>query len=421
MTVLPTAGADLISQIRAAAPEATVQELEPPGGARVTLAYMPGLMAPGDLERLVLEPLTRGIPSSAPADLARCCLFPAPVRRVAATADALLDGLFEGLAILHVTGHPAALLLGTGESGPAGTAFGPDLTSNEQLLVRALRSPRLRLRREPGARVVSLEGAAKPQTVAAMAVWATGREAAKTSLLTNLLTWLRLPETVQVALPATAAGLLERGYVAVLAEHLPPIQVGPCTLELLFTGVRDGTMPPPLRRMLLLPRILLANVPLLLGAFFAAISAYHHALMPGPFLMVLAAGRENQPFPIFVEVLALQVLDNGLHAGAERLGGARFTVLATIGTILAATLAFHTGLVGPLSSAVNVLSAIALLVLPGPTLTQKLRIWRFLFLLAGVGLGIFGIGMLYFVLFAYLGEEKRFGLPLRRTPEVVSP
>ncbi len=400
-----------------------VRPVDPPAGPAVTVAYISGLMDPSDLERLVLVPLASGLPDAPPDTIARSSRFPAPELRAVNDTKALQDGLLGGLAALHIAGHKGTLLVGTGQPPKAKDAFGYNLGENVNMVRQVLPRADLRVEMLQGpekslSAVLYLHGTAAPGTVQAVRGWARNLRAkkAQTPLWKTLPDVLRLPPAVEAPKPAMVADALRHGYIAVLADHLPGALLAPMTLDLLLTGPNDVTLSPALRRAVILPRLYATGLAMTLGAWFVAVSSYHHSLIPGPFLMALASSRRNMPFPIVLEMLLVLALDEGISAAVKRLEGQRWTFLAILGIALALMAALQAGVIGPLSAIIGIAIVVALQILPNPALGRAARIWAYGFIAAAAGLGVYGMALLAFVLFVYLGEERPFGHPLRRPP-----
>lgn len=391
----------------------------------MTVVYVFGLLSPADLERLVLAPLASPLSDLPPKALARSGRFPAAELEVLQDAGQLAERLLAGMAAIHVGGHAGVVLVGSGQALPAGETFGPDLKGNVALLRRALRDPELRLSQEAvghgGQSVVAyLRGRAPVKTVRLTRAWARTLCPHPPDLpwWQALLGTVRLPPAVETPTPAAVADALRRGYVAVLTDHMPGALLAPTTLELLFSGAQDTRLTPVLRRLVAWPRLAAALFGLTLGGLFVAVISYHHTLLPGPFLIALASGRQNLPFPFVIELLLVQLVGEGMRAGALRLGGWRYSLLGTIGTGVALTLALQAGIVAPLPAVIGIAEQVLLHGAPNPALNRAVRRWRFAFTGAAAGLGLLGMTLLGYVLMVYLGEERHLGHPLRLPPGV---
>jgi hypothetical protein len=395
----------------------TVRPLTLAEAAPVTLVYCEDLLARDDLRRLV----TGQLPGAKhPEELLHNCRQQADEAQVATTQDVLLASLLDGFVALHADGAPAATLVRSHPPGDAEHRFGHDLRANRALLRRNLRSASLRVdsvitRRGARVCVAYLAGVAAPKIVQAATAWAETLSPAPAMqpVWKQLLDLFRLPATVSFQSPVAAAERLKVGHVLIMADYLPDAHVAPPSLELLMSGPLDYTLDPPIRRFLRWPRRAAAATALLLGAFFVAITLYHHALLPGPFVAALAAQRQNLPFPIIAEIFLIHALDDAMWAGIARSGGRRWGVLACTGTMLGGLAAFQAGLLTAISAMVGIVAAVAFLLVPSQALAQRLRLWRILFCLVGGGLGVFGIALLLMVLLLYFGQEERIGHPVR--------
>ncbi|HEY3366262.1 MAG TPA: spore germination protein [Symbiobacteriaceae bacterium] len=401
----------------------TLRTVARPGGARFTVAYVEWLVEPADVQQLVLAPLGRTIAPAPPDDLAVSGRFPAPELRVAKTAEALLTGLQLGLAAVHVDGYPAALLAGSGKVPKIPEKFTPELVTNLQIIRRLTRRPGLRVEIlrdiERGRSAIAyFDELAPPELVQSVRSWAEelSSRGPVMSWWPALLGIFRLPSASECFHPAAVLEALEKGYLVVLAQHMPFVLVAPLTLPLLLYGSNDRTMYRPLRTIMYLPRLAAVGLGLLTAGWFVAVTSYHHALLPGPFLTVLAAARRNLPFPLVMEVALIQLIADTLWIGTLRLAARGSNLLAFIGICLAAMVLLQGGLAAPISAALGVGLTATLMVIPSLPLDRFLRAWRYLFILAASALGIYGMAILGFLLMVYLGDARPFGHPLWREP-----
>lgn len=432
MNTLPKDHRSFAAAVTAMFPEldlagVTIRTITRPGAADATLVYMPSLMDPSDLERLVLAPIARGLPDLPSAHLARLGCFPAPEQRIAETAQTLQEGLLAGLAGIHIDGHGQVLLLGSGKAEQPAATFGPDLGANVAILRRHLPLPALRCEVITGPEgrrcaLVYLQGRASAETLAAMRRWITAQAQGqqKAAWWNTASGWLRLPAAMDTDSPPEAAAALRLGYAAVLDDFLPGARLGPLTLDLLLSAPGDQALAPPLHRLVRWPRLVAAVAGLVLSAFFVASASYHHAVIPGPFLVALASSRQNPALPVVAEILLVELLGDAIRTRTQRLGGRYLVLLSFIGTVLAITIAVQAGLLGAVSGVVGIASATLVQVFPNRTLRRAVRVWRYLFIGAAAGLGIYGVSLLWFMMVVYLQEEASFGHPIRRPLEVRS-
>ncbi|MFZ5822797.1 MAG: spore germination protein [Bacillota bacterium] len=405
-----------------------LREIEPPGGPAITVVYLLHLVSPADLERLVLTPLAHGTVGESPAAMARSGRFPAAHLRLADESEALASGLVSGLVALHVDGHSEVLLVGSGLRTAGENSFGSDLDTSMAVLHRQLRQADIQTEeyvRPDGSRfaLVYLRSRAAQKTVQAARTWALNLSPnpARPPWWRTWLNALRLPPALESDSPDALAEALTDGYVAIFKDNHGYPMVAPTTLNMLFSSPGDIALRPPIRRLIAGPRVLVAIFGLTLSAAFVAISSYHHSLMPGPFLVALTASRGNLPFPVVGEILLASLLSDAFQAAAMRAGERKMTVPALIATVVALMAMMQVGVIGGVSGSVIIVESALRATLPNPALRRVVRLWRYFFIGAAAGLGVYGMTLLLFIMMVYLGEERALEHPVRLPPPEVSP
>jgi putative Ca2+/H+ antiporter (TMEM165/GDT1 family) len=392
-------------------------------GPPATIAYFKRSVSAADLEAYVLEPLARGSSVGDFCELVGSGRFPAPIVETVQDADSLCRGLILGLIAVHVNGSASAVLVGTAAANQPQTSFGPALVENLATLYHAL--PHADLKVKAGTAVqdniyaaVYLQGIAPPETVQAVRSWA---EQLSPQAMTKhwwqaALGAFRLPSVVRVQSPLTMALFLRRGYVAVFAEHLTEPLLGPASLSLLLASTGDIDISPALRRLVIWSRLMACQVSLTLGAVLIAFTSYHHGLIPGAFLMAMAATRQNMPFPTVLEMFFLAMLGDVAQAAALLIGGRRLGFLAWIASILAGMVLVQMGVVGSTSVTASIISLAVRDILPSQELRRVITVWRYLFMAAATALGIYGLTLMAYAFIVYLSDTDIFGQRLWAEP-----
>ena len=219
------------------------------------------------------------------------------------------------------------------------------------------------------------------------------------------------PLVARTERPDRAAAALLEGRVVILVDGSPHVLIVPVELSMELQSPDDyyenslaGTFIRVLRYLSLL-------LSLLLPGSYVAIINFHHELLPTGLLLRITATREGVPFPVVVEVLLLDTLFEILREAGVRLPAAIGPAISIVGALILGDAAIRAGLVSPAVVIVIALTAIASFTAPAFSLGISIRILRFVFTIAGGGLGLFGVQFVLLVTVVFLCSLRSFGVP----------
>ena len=136
---------------------------------------------------------------------------------------------------------------------------------------------------------------------------------------------------------------------------------------------------------------------------------YHYKVVPLKYILTINATTQNLPFTPFIELLFILILFQMLYEVSLRLP--RYLGLATsiVGALVLGDTGVQAGLISSPGIIVIALSLISMYAIPNQA--PQLTILRFIFLMIGGTLGLFGIigGMVYFI--NYLNTMNEFDTP----------
>ncbi len=142
---------------------------------------------------------------------------------------------------------------------------------------------------------------------------------------------------------------------------------------------------------------------------YLSLRLYHYNVMPLNFLMTIGNSSETIPFTPFLEIMFILILFEILYEVSLRLP--RYFGLATsiVGALILGETGVKAGLISSPGVMIIALSVIAVYTIPDQV--EQLVLLRFIFLILGAGLGIFGIlgGVVFIV--AYLNTMDSYGAP----------
>lgn len=404
--------------------------IKPP--LQVLMLFVHGLADAEFVRVRALEPLERFMGRGG-ADLSPDRLAGAlPVPRVAVTTS--LDGAIRaalgghtalffqgGQTVLIDTQHESASGMG-GPTASQQAQFGPRLEDNVALMRTRLADPALvaELQSRPTAQapriaVLYMADRTDPKLVQKMRAWV-GKQARELGLHGGNAAGLPsafglAPELLSTVWPDKLAVLLGAGYVVALVDRFPLGLSAPVTAPAMFFLPGDDVRRRPVAVAVILLRLLLFAYIVLGSATVVALLSYHQEMLPTPFLLVLAAGRENAAAPVVAEVLAMELLHELIRSASARLSARIPPGYTLVGAMVLTLFVVFTGLVGPLAALVPATVALAGLGLANNELVHMARTWRWSMILAAAGLGVYAMAIVSFLLAVYLSQLESFGVP----------
>lgn len=211
--------------------------------------------------------------------------------------------------------------------------------------------------------------------------------------------------------PDRVAGCLLEGRVAIMVDNTPVSLVVPCTFMTLLQASEDYFTTAEFSTFIRILRFIGLNFSLMLPALTVAVFSFHQELIPLPLLATVAGARQELPFPIFLEILAMEITFELLREAGVRLPKTIGQAISTVGGIVIGQAAVNAGFVSPLSVIVVALTAISSFTIPNYPAGTSIRILRFFLLMCSAVLGIVGIMFaLMFILF-HLNSLRSFGVP----------
>jgi spore germination protein KA len=223
--------------------------------------------------------------------------------------------------------------------------------------------------------------------------------------------WSPFPQLNATERPdKVAAGLLS-GQVAVLVDNTPFALIMPVTFPQFLQATEDyydGFYFATFNRIM---RFIALNIALLLPSLYIAIVTFHQEMLPTPLLFSLAAGRENTPFPAFIEALLMEVIFEILREAGVRLPRPIGQATSIVGALVIGQAAVNAGLVSPAMVIVVALTALASFLIPTPSGGFTIRMLRFPIMFMAASLGLFVIMATLMAILIHLCSLRSFGVP----------
>lgn len=208
-----------------------------------------------------------------------------------------------------------------------------------------------------------------------------------------------------------AVGSLLEGRIVILNSLTPFVLIVPCDMFMFLSASDDYFEGFLIGSFLRLLRMTLLALSLLLPAFYVAVVTFHQEMIPTDLVIAIAAQREGLPFPALVEAFILEMAFEILRETSARVPAVFGPTVSIVGVLFLGQAAVQAGLVSPFMVIIVSLTAIASLGLPVFSLGISIRLLRFVMLLLGGTLGLYGITWGVAAFLAHLASLRSFGIP----------
>ena len=220
------------------------------------------------------------------------------------------------------------------------------------------------------------------------------------------------PTVLTTERPDRVCGALLDGKIAILIDGTPFVLAVPVGFFDFFKSSEDYYENSFLSSTIRWVRFFGLLVALILPSFYIGLTMYHQDLIQTPFLIRIAASREDLPYPVLVEAIFMLITFELIREAGFRmprtLGGSTVTIL---GLLLIGQIAVQGGLIGAVTMIFISLAALVSFILPDYEFHQIIRFCGIFFL---VLTGVFGfMGLLVGLLFllTHLVSLRSFGVP----------
>ncbi len=206
------------------------------------------------------------------------------------------------------------------------------------------------------------------------------------------------------------AAILE-GKVAVVTDNTPFVLIVPVSFWEFYYAAEDYYHRWPMAFLLRFIRFLSFFFSLYLPSLYVALSTYNPELIPFTLTIQLAGSREGVPFPLFMEVLLMELAIEIIREASARLPGPLGQTIGIVGGFILGDAAVRAGLISPLTTVVVALTAICSFTAPNFGMAVSIRVLRFPMVLVAMVGGLYGLALVTFILLVHTAGIRSFGTP----------
>lgn len=207
--------------------------------------------------------------------------------------------------------------------------------------------------------------------------------------------------------PDICAFKLLEGKIVILVDGTPNALYLPFLLSENFQTVDDYYTNFYYSSVSRLFRFISFIITIIFPGLYVSLLMYHQELIPVKLLLSISASRQGVPFPTFFECLILLITFEILREAGTKTSGLLGTSLSIVGALVIGQATVEARMIS--TSVVIVIAVTSVTSLINPKTTGAEIVFRFIFLILGSLLGIYGLlcGVLFFIM--YLIKIRSFG------------
>lgn len=206
-----------------------------------------------------------------------------------------------------------------------------------------------------------------------------------------------------------AAGILQ-GRIAILVDGTPFVLLAPAIMVQFFQSCDDYYERYPTAIAVRYLRYTFMAIALLLPGVYVAIISYHKEMIPTPLFISIIQAAHGVPFPVFIEALIMEIVFEVLREAGIRLPGPANQTVGIVGVLVIGDASVRAGIVSPVMVVIIAITAIASFSIPSYDMGYTIRILRFVMLVLGAFLGLYGIMLGILALLIHLASLRSFGV-----------
>ncbi|HEY8362963.1 MAG TPA: spore germination protein [Tissierellaceae bacterium] len=218
-----------------------------------------------------------------------------------------------------------------------------------------------------------------------------------------------IPTVGHTEKPDVAVGKILEGRIAIICDASPIVLTVPkIFIENLQTSEDYYTMPKYATYLRLL-RVFSLIIAITLPGILVALKSFHQEMLPTSLLMSMASSREDVPFSALIEALLMLIFLEIIKESSIRTPTAVGQAVTVVSGLVLGQTAVQAGLVGPVMVIAIGVSGITEFILS--SLKEMIVLYRFIILLLGGTLGLFGVVCGIIMIIVHLISIKSFGIP----------
>ncbi len=209
--------------------------------------------------------------------------------------------------------------------------------------------------------------------------------------------------------PDTVCGKISEGRIAVLVDGTPNALIVPYLFVEYFQHLDDYSMHPYFSTFTRWLKYFAFFLSTLLPGLYVGISTFNPEILPGPIFNKIALAVGTTPFSLMFETVLIHLIYEIMREAGLRIPRPLGHAVSIVGALVIGETAVSSGLIGAPTLMVVALTAISSYVIPN--LYEPISILKFIFIITGGLLGIWGIMIVFTAVLINICSKNTYGVP----------
>lgn len=209
--------------------------------------------------------------------------------------------------------------------------------------------------------------------------------------------------------PDTVCGKISEGRIALIVDGTPNVLIVPYLFIEYFQHLDDYSMHTYFATFTRWLKYFAFILSTLLPGLYVGISTFNPEILPGPILTKIALAVGTTPFSLMFETILIHLIYEIMREAGLRIPRPLGHAVSIVGALVIGETAVSSGLIGAPTLMVVALTAISSYVIPN--LYEPISILKFVFIVTGGLLGIWGIMIVFTLVLVNICAKNSYGVP----------
>lgn len=229
--------------------------------------------------------------------------------------------------------------------------------------------------------------------------------------LTDGEEWSPFPQYMTTVRPDRAAQLLLDGHIVLLIDNSPVALVMPVNIGSFMKTADDYYERWGIATFQRILRFVAIFFAVSLPALYISVVNFHPEILPNNLIQVFIRARQAIPYPVFVEVMIMEIAFELIREAGVRVPGAMGNAIGVVGGLIVGSAAVDASIASPIIVIIVALTAMCSFAIPNNEFSSAFRLIKYFLIILSEIYGIFGYIVGVMLIMLHLSGLTSFGFP----------